>query len=88
MRSNTIFVPVDIGDRVFRSFSWVRNGAVCEYEVTNFVVSKNKKGEVKIRIRAMFLQNGKTADAPLDFSPDEIGVNVFATREEAERRTK
>lgn len=86
MRSNTIFVPVDIGDRVFCSFPWLRNGAVCEYEVTNFVVSKNKKGEVKTRIRAMFLQNGKTVDAPFDFSPDEIGVTVFATSEEAEKR--
>jgi hypothetical protein len=82
LANGVIVSPVKVGDIVFAKQKW--DEFVTEYQVTNFFISQNKKGEWAKKYCAMKFFDGKTIYWRLNFSFDEIGKTVFLTREEAE----
>ena len=85
-KSDVIELPCKAGDVVYAE-RW-NFGNVERHQITNLMIAQNKKGNWTKKYRAMMFVNGKTIDAPLDFSFDEIGKKVFLTREEAEQAVK
>ena len=78
-------LPCKVGDTVYHEkkyATWLRG--VNEYQITNIIVSQNKKGIWTKKYRAMMLLNGKTTTTSVDFSFEDIGKTVFLTKEEAE----
>jgi hypothetical protein len=55
------------------------------YQITNIMISQNKKGNWTKKYRAMLLIDGKTTDRQINFSFDDIGKTVFLTKAEAEK---
>lgn len=86
LANGVIVPPCKVGDTVFAKQKW--DEFVTEYQVTNFFISQNKKGEWAKKYRAMKFFDGKTSAWRLDFSFDEIGKTVFLSREEAEEALK
>jgi len=84
LANGVIVFPVKVGDIVFAKQEW--DEFVTEYQVTNFFVSQNKKGEWTKKYCAMKFFDGKTIDWRLDFSFDEIGKTVLLAREEVEAK--
>jgi hypothetical protein len=89
LANGVIVFPVKVGDIVYAKQEWYEIGVkrveyIAEYQVTNFFVSQNKKGEWTKKYCAMKFVDGKTIYWRLNFSFDEIGKTVFLTREEAE----
>lgn len=78
-------IPCRIGDIVFHKdpYKSVYTG-VKTYQITNIMISQNKKGEWIKKYRAMLLVNGKIVDSQLNFSFDDIGKTVFLTEPEAD----
>ena len=82
-------LPCKVGDVVYheKKYATIHTG-IQSYQITNIMISQNKKGEWTKKYRAMFLLNGKIVDSQLNFSFDEIGKTVFLTKEEAEAKLK
>ena len=78
-------LPCKIGDIVFHKneYSTWRTG-IESYQITNIMISQNKKGKWTKKYRAMMLLNGKIIDVQLNFSFNDLGKTVFFTQEEAE----
>lgn len=78
-------LPCKVGDIVYyeHPYSSVHTG-IQAYQITNIMISQNKKGVWTKKYRAMMLLNGKIIDSQINFSFDDIGKTVFLTREEAE----
>ena len=88
MTNQQITIPVGIGDTVFVvPYEWEHSG-IQTCEVTNIMVSQNKKKQWTKKFRTCQLENGKTIDWQRDFSFDDIGAKVFASKEEAELAIK
>jgi hypothetical protein len=81
-----IKLPCKVGDTVYHEcpYSTLLVG-VQSYQITNIMISQNKKGEWTRKYRAMLLRNGKTADKQINFEFNDIGKTVFLTKEEAEK---
>lgn len=77
-----------VGDVVYYSKEYLTDREVQPYEITNLMISCNKKGEWTKKYSAMRLVDGKTIDDRLDFAFEEIGTTVFLTKEEAEQTLK
>lgn len=85
LANGVIVPPCKVGDTVYAAPPcWHKEDGVSAYRITNFLISHNKKGGWTKKYRAMWLVNGKTVDAQINFWFDEIGKTVFLTREEAE----
>lgn len=79
-------LPCKVGDTVFHRKEYAATfTGIREYQITNIMISQNKKGEWTKKYRAMMLLDGKTIDYPINFAFDDIGKTVFLTREEAEK---
>lgn len=78
-------LPCKVGDIVFYKdeYSTWRTG-IESYQITNIMISQNKKGEWTKKYRAMMLLNGKIIDVQLNFSFNDLCKTVFLTKEEAE----
>lgn len=78
-------LPCKVGDIVYyeHPYSSVHTG-IQAYQITNIMISQNKKGEWTKKYRAMMLLNGKIIDVQLNFSFNDLGKTVFLTKEEAE----
>ena len=78
-------LPCKVGDVVYHEnkYATIHTG-IQSYQITNIMISQNKKGEWTKKYRAMFLLNGKIVDSQLNFSFDEIGKIVFFTEQEAQ----
>lgn len=78
-------LPCKVGDIVYyeHPYSSVHTG-IQAYQITNIMISQNKKGAWTKKYRAMMLLNGKIIDSQINFSFDDIGKTVFLTKEEAE----
>jgi hypothetical protein len=88
LKNGVIVPPCKVGDIVYAPhWHWGTyiKGDIMPYQITNIVITQNKKGIWTKKYRAMEIQNGKTIDWQLNFEFDEIGDTVFLTREEAER---
>ena len=83
-------LPCKVGDTVYINCpSWAGKFAGTQpHQITNILISQNKKGKWTKKYRAILLYNGKTIDRQEDFEFDEIGKTVFLTREEAEVKLK
>ena len=83
-------LPCKVGDTVYINLpSWAGKFAGTQpHQITNILISQNKKGKWTKKYRAMLLYNGKTIDRQENFEFDEIGKTVFLTREEAEAKLK
>ena len=82
-------LPCKVGDTVYHEsqYATVHKG-VQAYQITNIMISQNKKGEWTKKYRAMMLLNGRIVDSQLNFSFDDLGKTVFLTKEEAEQALK
>ena len=78
-------LPCKVGDIVYHEnkYATIHTG-IQSYQITNIMISQNKKGEWTKKYRAMFLLNGKIVDSQLNFSFDEIGKTVFLTEQKAQ----
>ena len=78
-------LPLKIGDIVYheRPFATIHTG-IQAFQVTNIMISQNKKCIWYKKYRAMRLLNGKIIDSQINFSFDDIGKTVFLNQEEAE----
>ena len=75
-----------VGDVVYHEKPYVSiHTGIQAYQITNIMISQNKKGVWTKKYRAMLLLNGKIIDSQLNFSFDEIGKTVFLTKEKAEQ---
>lgn len=80
-----IILPCKIGDVVWAlKARWRKEDGVVPYQITNLTITQNKKGVWTKKYRAMWIVDGKTRDWSVDFAFDEIGTEVFFTKEEAE----
>lgn len=79
-------LPCKVRDAVYyeSQYATVHKG-VQTYQITNIMISQNKKGEWTKKYRAMMLLNGRIVDSQLNFSFDDLGKTVFLTKEEAEQ---
>ena len=75
-----------VGDVVYHEnpYATIHKG-VQSYQITNIMISQNKKGEWNKKYRAMRLVDNKTVDWQLNFAFDDIGKTVFLAKEEAEK---
>lgn len=81
-----IILPCKVGDIVYSYLhSWKHEDGIAAYQITNITITQNKKGEWTKKYRAMEVKDGKTIDWQLNFAFDEIGKEVFLTRDEAEK---
>lgn len=79
-------LPCKVGDTVFHRKEYAATfTGIREYQITNIMISQNKKGEWTKKYRAMMLLDGKTIDCPINFAFDDIGKTVFLTKAEAEK---
>jgi hypothetical protein len=80
-------LPCKVGDVVYHEnpYSTIYVG-IQAYQITNIMISQNKKGEWTKKYRAMRLHNGKTVDHQLNFAFEDIGETVFITKAEAEKK--
>lgn len=88
LANGVIVPPCKVGDIVYAlHWHWgtYLKGDIMPYQITNIIITQNKKGVWIKKYRAMEIQNGKTIDWQLNFEFDEIGDTVFLTREEAEK---
>ena len=86
LANGVIVPPVAVGDVVYAlPPCWRKEGGISAFQITNFIISHNKKGIWTKKYRAMWLLNGKTRDAQINFWFDDIGKTVFLSREEAEK---
>lgn len=78
-------LPCKVGDIVYyeHPYASVHTG-IQEYQITNIMISQNKKGVWTKKYRAMMLLNGKIIDSQINFSFDDIGKTVFLTKAKAE----
>lgn len=82
-------LPCKVGDVVYHESQRATvNKGVQVYQITNIMISQNKKGEWIKKYRAMMLLNGRIVDSQLNFSFDDLGKTVFLTKEEAEQALK
>jgi hypothetical protein len=80
-----IELPCKVGDVVYHEKPYVTlYTGIQAYQITNIMISQNKKGVWTKKYRAMLLLNGKIVDSQINFSFDAIGKTVFLTRSEAE----
>lgn len=81
-RDKLIRLPCKIGNIVYNynPYTTIHTG-IQPYEITNIMISQNKKGEWTKKYRAMLLINGKTIDWQMNFKFDDIGKTVFLTKE-------
>lgn len=77
-----IKLPCKVGDVVYheKPYTSIHTG-IQAYQITNIMISQNKKGEWTKKYRAMLLLNGKIIDSQINFSFDDIGKTVFKTIE-------
>lgn len=79
-------IPCKVGDTVFHRKEYAATfTGIREYQITNIMISQNKKGEWTKKYRAMMWLDGKTIDCPINFAFDDIGKTVFLTKAEAEK---
>ena len=80
-----LLLPCKVGDIVYheKPHASIHTG-IQAYQITNIMISQNKKGEWTKKYRAMLLLNGKIVDSQINFSFDDIGKTVFITREEVQ----
>lgn len=76
LKNGVIAPPCKVGDTVYRTYGNFRGEKIYEGFVDQIRVSKN--GEMRFYVYGH----------PLGFSLDDVGKNVFLTREEAERALK
>lgn len=82
--SNIIVLPLNVGDGVWiHREIWESGDIVRQYTITNFMISENKKHRRTIKYTAHLYKDGREISVPYYFSPDEIGVTVFKTKEDA-----
>lgn len=82
-------LPCKVGDIVYHEKPYVSiHTGIQSYQITNIMISQNKKGAWTKKYRAMLLLNGKIVDSQLNFSFDDIGKTVFLSKEEAENGNK
>lgn len=81
---DVIVPPCKLGDTVYIHDYHFRGGGVNPYQITNLLITQNKKGVWTKKYRAMWIKDEKTVDAQLNFDFTDIGKTVFLTREEAE----
>ena len=77
-KSNIIRLPLEVGEIVYARH-YIKAIGLCQYKITNIIISQNKKGEWTKKYRAMRMVDGKTIDDQLNFDFDEIGKSVFAS---------
>ena len=78
-----IELPFQIGDNVWILPKYGERKLPYKCQITNLMISQNKKKVFTQKYRAMALENGKTVDRAFDFSFNEIGVSVFDNEIEA-----
>lgn len=84
-----IVMPCKVGDIVYKdNKTWSSITGAQPFQITNIMISQNKKGVWKKQYRAMWLYNGKTVDSQINFFFEDIGVNVFLTLGEAVRASE
>ena len=89
LANGVIVPPCKVGDKVYSlPPCWRKDDGVSAYQITNFIISHNKKGIWTKKYRAMWFVNGNTVDAQINFWFDDIGKAVFFSREEAEKALK
>lgn len=82
-------LPCKVGDVVYHEKPHVSiHTGIQAYQITNIMISQNKKGVWTKKYRAMLLLNGKIIDSQLNFSFDDIGKTVFLSKEEVENGNK
>lgn len=84
--NGVIVLPCKIGDTVWFKSKW--QSCIEPYEITNLMLSQNKKGEWTRKYTAYLLQSEKTMDVAIRFTFDDVGKTVSLTREAAEEALK
>lgn len=77
--------PCKVGDVVYIHDYPFRGGGVNPYQITNLLITQNKKGVWTKKYRAMWIKDGNTVDAQLNFDFTDIGKTVFLSRVEADQ---
>ncbi len=84
-----IQLPYKVGTVVYHKRPYVSAfKGIQPYQITNIMITQNKKGEWCKKYRAMLLIAGRTVDSGINFTFDSIGKTVFLTREEAEKKVE
>lgn len=84
--NGVIVPPCKIGDKIWFKSKW--QSCIEPYEITNLMLSQNKKGEWTRKYTAYLLRSEKTIDVAIRFAFDDIGKHLFLTREAAEAALK
>lgn len=83
---DAVEIPCKIGDVVWTwLYDWRHEAGISPYQITNLIITQNKKGIWTKKYRAMQLIDGKIIDRATHFGFDEIGKEVFFSKEEAEK---
>lgn len=77
--------PCKVGDVVYIHDYPFRGGGVNPYQITNLLITQNKKGVWTKKYRAMWIKDGNTVDAQFNFDFTDIGKTVFLSRVEADQ---
>lgn len=87
-KSLIVELPCKVVDVVYAPLmKWMwKDDIIVPYQITNIIITQNKKCEWVKKYRAMQYENGKTIDWQINFAFDEIGKTVFLTKEDAERK--
>ena len=88
-KTRFIETPLKLGDIVYTyNEYWSECTDVQPFQITNVMISQNKKGVWIKKYRAMLLLNGDTTNEQINFNFDEIGKTIFVTKEQAEKALK
>ena len=86
-QNKVVILAFDVHDIVYTcTCSWrppANEDEITAWMVTSYMVSCNAKHEKKLKYRICELKNGKPSSNQLDFGPEDIGIKVFYTRDEA-----
>lgn len=83
---DAVEIPCKIGDVVWTwLYDWRHEAGISPYQITNLIITQNKKGIWTKKYRAMQLIDGKIIDMATHFGFDEIGKEVFFSKKEAEK---
>lgn len=88
LANGVIVPPCKVGDTVYVYGRRFEDDKILPFQITNILITQNKKGVWTKKYRAMWLKDGKTVDAQRNFAFEDIGKTVFLTREEAEQALK
>ena len=88
LNEGIIAPPCKVGDIVYVRKWWNDGGEqFATFQITNMMITQSKKGKWTKKYTAFLFTDGRIINIYHNFIFDEVGVDVFTTLEEAERKS-